>query len=323
MWLSSAAIREPHNNVRITTVRSLTEKSEQQRREWLWGLVRHNLGALSNQLIAISELPTALRMWRISSELLPVATHSITSSFYTDASVKDFLKRELGVLGVFARLHGIRLSFHPGQFVVLGSKAPSIRANAMRELKYHATILKLMGYSGWHDKGCAINVHVGPKDAAVIEMRAAIKDAPDSVRNFLTLENEEFCWDADRLTHTFGDLVPVVLDIHHYWITHGKHLRPDDPLVASIRKTWRGERPKLHHASTENDLCGDASPDSPLNIETLVANYPKTRLRAHSNLPWHTWSNKYAGSFDFDIMWEGKSKNLGAATIAKQLNLIP
>ena len=293
--------------------------SEQQRVKWLTALLVHNMGALDAQIAAVSTLPEELRMWRLSADMLPIPTHPVTKNFYASVYTRQLIEYRLAAVGAAARAAGIRLSFHPGQFVVLGSLRKEVRENAVRELDLHARLFDWMGYTERHQLGCAVNVHVGPKIAAVRAMRRLILDNP-YIAKFLTLENDEFSWSARAIVDNFGDLVPVVLDIHHYWIMHERRLRPASPLVREIRETWHGQRPKIHHALSAPELCPNARQDKLISIHPLLASgITKSALRAHSMSPWHRWSNGYAAEFDSDIMWEGKDKNLGAKAIYTQL----
>jgi hypothetical protein len=91
-----------------------------------------------------------------------------------------------------------------------------------------------------------------------------------SIANFTTLENDEFSWGVEPIIETFGDLVPVVLDVHHYWISEGVRLQPSDPLVNRIRETWRGVQPKLHLAMSYPELCGDYGPKDKMDLQALL-----------------------------------------------------
>ncbi len=310
----------PDANLGTTTVKKLTSLSVRDRREWLWALVHRNLLALDNQIRTVATWPAHRRMWRIGSDVLPVFTHPVSKSFYDNNRVMDEIGRRLLITGKYARKHQIRLSFHPGQFVVLGSQNPLVREQSIAELEYHAMLFARMGYKGWHPDGLSINVHVGLKDPNVKAMRELIKKASSDVQNLLTLENDEFSWCAQRVVDEFGDLVPLVLDVHHYWIHQGVRLKATQPLVSSIKETWRGVQPKLHLAMSYPELC-KASADSLTLSKLLADGNTKAKLRVHADEPWHHKCIEYAGSFGFDIMWEGGNKNLGAAVIAKQLNL--
>lgn len=308
-------------NLGTTTVKKLASLSARDRNNWLWALVDHNLTALANQVAIAAAWPKARRMWRIGSDVLPIYTHDVTQRFYNAQEVQDEIAKRLRAIGDVARAAKLRLSFHPGQFVVIGSKNPGIRENSMRELKYHCDLFTMMGYDGWHPDGIAVNIHVGVKEPAVKEMRTLLRRAPSNVRNMVTLENDEFSWCAREIVDTFGDLVPLVLDVHHYWIHQGKRLKADDPLVNDIRATWRGVRPKLHLAMSFPELC-EASPKNLVLSKLLDAGNTRAKLRVHAQSPWHARCIEYTAGFDMDIMWEGGDKNLGADAIARHLKLI-
>lgn len=318
--LNEAGDPVPELNLSTTTVKKLTSLVNSDRNAWLWALVDRNLTALANQLSQVAGWPIHRRMWRIGGDILPVYTHAITRHFYGSKEVQHEIEKRLLIIGIDARKANIRLSFHPGQFVVLGSRNPGIRENSMRELIYHCDVFTMMGYVGWHPNGLAVNVHVGLKDPDIQAMRTALKGAPSNVRNFVTLENDEFSWCAARIVETFGDLVPLVLDVHHYWIHQGVRLGPTSELATRIRQTWRGVQPKLHLAMSYPELCSASKHELCLN--TLIEdNNTRSGLRVHAPEPWHRGCIHYAGRFGFDIMWEGGNKNLGAATISSVLKL--
>src|ERR1700712_817373 len=64
-----------------------------------------------------------IRMYRLSSDLAPYATHPDMPQFHSMVRDSD---AELRALGAKARRLGIRLSFHPSQFVVLNSPDPAL-----------------------------------------------------------------------------------------------------------------------------------------------------------------------------------------------------
>lgn len=322
-WVDADGVSDPAANFRISTVTRLTAMTNAARHEFLTELVKHNMRALRNQFEKVAALPEPLRMWRIGSDVLPVATHAITAAFYADADVQALITKRLLWCGNFARKNNLRISFHPGQFVVLGSQSAQIRENSLRELEYHCDVLARMGYTGWHPNGASVNIHVGLKNPDIAAMRATLLSRDTDIRNLVTLENDEFSWGAEAIVDTFGDIVPLVLDVHHYWIHTGRRLHPDSEFVNQIRATWRGVQPKLHLAMSHPHLCGEATPKAQLLLDTLLeAGQTRAGLRAHSQEPWHTRSIDYAGKFGFDIMWEGKNKNLGAWQIAHQLKLV-
>jgi UV DNA damage endonuclease len=321
VWVNPDYTVDRKFNQRSATVAYVSGLRPRERHEYLHDIAMHNTRTLRFQLQELARLPKPLRMWRIASGLLPLKTHKVSDSYYRDSDAHSLIGERLAWCGRFAREHGIRLSFHPGQYVVLGSRTPAVRAASVMEMEYHGEIYHRMEYRGWHQDGFAINVHVGLKDPDIPLLRKTIRGLDSSVRNTMTLENDEFSWSTERIVHHFGDLVPVVLDVHHHWIHEGRRLKPTDPLVDAIRATWRGVQPKLHLAMSNPELTG-AGPRDRLSLNPLLRNgQTKSSLRAHSLHPWHTRSIDYAARFGYDIMWEGKDKNVGVMQIAEHLGM--
>jgi UV DNA damage endonuclease len=127
---------------------------------------------------------------------------------------------------------------------------------------------------------------------------------------------------------SLGDLLPVVLDIHHHWIREGEYISPNDFRVQRVLDSWRGLRPTLHYSVSREDCLVNHSiehlPDAKLLLE---AGHKKQKLRAHSDFYWNDSVNKWALSFleNFDIMCEAKGKNLASFALhnrAKELNYL-
>lgn len=180
--LNEYGVTVPELNFRSTTVKYLSSLAKRDRHAMLAALVEHNLNALLGQVALFSWMPEPLRMWRLNGDILPLRTHPIAADFYT-TRLLDWVESQMSAIGKTARKNNIRLSFHPAQYVVLGSQNANVRAASMRELEAFGELFWFMGYRKWHEQGLAINVHVGPKVAAVKEMRRAIKRAPETVRN--------------------------------------------------------------------------------------------------------------------------------------------
>jgi UV DNA damage endonuclease len=133
-------------------------------------------------------------------------------------------------------------------------------------------------------------------------------------RNTLTLENEEYTHGLlDCLS--LSDLVPTVMDIHHFWIREGEYIEPTDDLVKRVIDSWRGVRPTLHYSvSREDCLVEHSRHERPSHDALIEAGYSKQKLRAHSNYYWNDAVNDWALTFldNFDMMCESKAKNLAS-----------
>ncbi len=94
---------------------------------------RKNLEA--TQRILYYNAAHGIRLFRLSSSLIPLATHP---DVQIDVAAK--YKDELRNLGEFANTQGIRLSMHPNQYTMLNGKDSVVNA-AVEDLHYHAAIL--------------------------------------------------------------------------------------------------------------------------------------------------------------------------------------
>lgn len=297
---------------RTTTLRWINSVSRDRAEEKLHEVVLHNLDAQLRMLDYVGTLPPALRMLRLSSDLLPFYSHPEVAEFYQRQEILDRLAARLGEIGGLARQLGVRLSFHPGQYCVLGSDKAQVVDNSLAEFEYHADMIRMMGFGRqFQDFKC--NVHIAGRLGGE-GIRAVWPRLSEVARNCITFENEEKTYGVDDCL-ALADLAPVVLDIHHCWINEERYIDPDDPRVARIIDSWRGVRPVMHHSQPPESLMEQGfSPRQQLQMPALLEKVSKRVLYSHSKRMWNDWTNRYAKAFldRFDMMFEAKDKNLAA-----------
>ncbi len=304
----------PVPNIKTTTITWLNSAPRQKAVDKLTDLMKHNIVALLSQVNYVGSLPHGRRMLRISSDVLPAYTHDDWSWFYWESNTVSFLERELMKVGNRARELDVRLSFHPGQFCVLGSENTQVVENSIQEFEYHVDLIRYMGFGKtFQDFKC--NIHIGGK-AGPTGFKAALKKLSREARNVITVENDEFKWGIEASLELVNDCA-LVLDIHHHWIRTGEYIEPSDPRVLRMMESWRGVRPVIHYSCSREEVIGeywdsDLLPD--LNELVGVHGYTKTQLRAHSDYYWNMASNRWCYQFvnTHDIMLESKMKNLAA-----------
>ncbi|MFL6535130.1 MAG: UV damage endonuclease UvsE [Pseudomonas sp.] len=312
--LSAAALKtiEAPFNPRTTTLRWMDSVSAQIARDKLLEIVTHNLDAQLRLIAYVAELPPTLRMLRLSSDLLPFYSHPKVSAFYQDRGIQSQLAERFAAIGDLARSANIRLSFHPGQYCVLGSDKPPVVENSLAEFEYHADMIRMMGFGRrFQDFKC--NVHIAGRLGGE-GIRSVWPRLSEVARNCITFENEEKTYGVDDCLQ-LADLAPVVLDIHHCWINENDYIAPDSPRVQRVIDSWRGVRPTMHYSQPPErlqELGFDA--DDKLEMEALLKVVSKRDLYGHSAQMWNHWTNQYALSFldRFDIMLEAKDKNVAA-----------
>jgi UV DNA damage repair endonuclease len=297
-------------NTRVTTVAWLNRQTQDVAEQRLWDLMVHNISSIHKLIDRVGDLDERRRMVRLGSDILPVYTEPTWSYFWRRADVRRYAESALAKVGALARSKDVRLSFHPGQFVVLASDNPDIVARSIEEFEYHADLIRWMGYGQtFQDFKC--NVHIAGKQgpAGII---AALQRLSPEARNTITIENDEMRWGIEESLMLVNHCA-LVLDIHHHWIRTGEYIEPDDVRVDIIKDSWRGVRPALHYSVSREDYI----PDHDVNVRPdmfllLDQGFKKSKLRAHSDFYWNNAVNSWAESFstDFDIQCESKAKNL-------------
>ena len=106
----------------------------------------------------------------------------------------EFARPLLEEAGALAKSLGHRLTFHPGQFNVVGTPSEETFAKTIAELDWHAEVLDIMGC----DQDSIMVVHgggvYGDKPATIARWAQNFRRLPERVRRRLVLENCEKCY---------------------------------------------------------------------------------------------------------------------------------
>jgi len=304
-------------NTGSTTVAWLNRQSRDVAEQRLWDLMVGNIESTRKLVERVALLDPALRMVRISSDILPVYTQADYANFWRKPDVIAYCETNFKRVGDIARANHVRLSMHPGQFVVLASINEGIVERSIEEFEYHADMARWLGY-GKTFQDFKINVHISGKQGPD-GIRTAYKRLTPEARNCITIENEENSWGLNDCL-SISDIVPIVLDVHHHWIREGEYILPEDDRVKRVVDSWRGVRPTMHYSvSREDYLVGHDSLTAPVHAQLLLDGYKKQKLRAHSDFYWNQKTNEWAITFlnQFDIMCESKGKNLASMELYK------
>ena len=308
-------------NNRTTTVAWLNRQPRAVAEQRLWDIMEHNCGTTLNLVERCGTFTAGLRMVRLSSDILPVATEPTYEYFWRLPDVRQAVEKKCAAIGEAARRLDVRVSFHPGQFCVLASIDETIVRKSIDEFEYHTDLARWMGFgSSFHDHGFKINVHIsgrkGPEG-----IRAIWDKLSPEARNLITLENEEHVYGLDD-TLSLADIIPTVFDCHHHWIKTGNYIKPTDDTIKRVIDSWRGIRPTMHYSvSHESILDGHDNSVLPSMTALLESGHKKGKLRAHSDFMWNNAVNQYVAEFweNFDIQVESKAKNLASAKLYYEL----
>lgn len=301
-------------NGRSTTMRWLREHpAEAEQRQW--DIMNHNTSAAIKLIEKVATLPANRRMVRLGSEMLQGYTEKDWKAWWQRPEIQSHLEKIFAPVGETARRLDVRISFHPGQFCVLGSESAEIVDRSIEEFEYHADMARWMGF-GKRFQDMKINVHISGKAGAAGARRAWNRLSTEA-RNCITFENEEITHGLDDCLE-LADIVPTVLDVHHHWIKTGEYISPSDDRVKRVVDSWRGVRPAMHYSvSREDILVGHAVHHRPDHASLLESGHKKQKLRAHSDFYWNQAATDWVLGFwdQFDIQCESKGKNLASEQV--------
>ena len=284
-----------------------------------------------------------LDMYRLSSDIAPYATHPDMPQFHAMVAESD---AELRAFGAKARDYGIRLSFHPSQYVLLNAPDPALTRKSIWDLASQAEMLDRMGL----DDEAVMVTHVGgvygDHEASRARWIAGWEQCPEHVRRRLVLENDDIRFSAaDALWIHERTGVRLIFDYQHFWCLNPERLDMRETLERFL-VTWpAGVRPKIHFSSPRTELreikqkitpearaAAKAGSAKAKKGELLKAPVKATaRVKTVLRPPIWTGHADFTNPFEFatfmrmaeglvfDVMLEGKSKDLSLLRLRPDL----
>jgi UV DNA damage endonuclease len=232
-----------------------------------------------------------IRVFRLSSELFPHKSNENVEDY-----TLDYADSELKKVGALARKYGHRLTFHPGQYNVLGTPNPKTLQRTIADLDWHAEVLDRMEMP----PESVMVIHggglYGDKKATMDRWCENYMKLPSFIKKRLVLENCEKCFsvtDCLLISQRVG--VPVVFDTHHFECY--KLLHPNETFeemsfyIPDILNSWGTIKPKFHISEQGSGKIGHHS-DFIENIPQCMLDIPKDY------------------NVNIDIMIEAKKKEL-------------
>ncbi len=205
-------------------------------RDRLVEAVRRN----AEDLVKLVEMSRGMGLstFRVGSDLIPFASHPLFEEGWL-SEVRPILE---GARSRIAPL-GVRLTMHPGQFVVLSSPSDEVVSSSLRELEYHFWALDVLGAG---EEGIVV-VHLGGTrgdKASSIRRFLSVLERESWLRRRLALENDERALSArEALSLAEAGGIPMVFDHYH----HRLNPSPFDPERAL--STWGRRTPEAHLSS--------------------------------------------------------------------------
>jgi len=238
--------------------------------------VKQNLNAFHNQIKRVAAYNhDALKMYRITSDLLPLYTHKQLGQLYDD-QVMTLISNSLGRTGKLIKENKIRVTSHPSQFTTLSSDKSHVIDNSIVDLEHHVMIFKTLGLNP-DDHGVVINIHANGTSWTL----------PDRARHlfpYISLENDEKQAGHDKVLHlckTYA--IRYVFDIHHHAVkTGGDYPSIDSDVVKSVLSTWPNNQTPLLHLSQSRDPDTLVGAHSDMITDKTLINHAKQFLTVGS-----------------------------------------
>ncbi|MBW6528870.1 UV DNA damage repair endonuclease UvsE [Sphingomonas sp. RHCKR7] len=280
-----------------------------------------------------------LDMYRLSSDLAPYATHPDMPQFHDMVRESD---AELAAFGAKARALGIRLSFHPSQYVLLNSPDEALTAKSIWDLSSQAEMLDRMGL----DDEAVMVTHVGgvydDHDASRERWLRGWERCPEHVRRRLVLENDDLRFSAaDALWINERTGVRLIFDYQHFWCLNPEGLDLRDTLERFLASWPIGVRPKIHFSSPRTEMrevkqkitAKQRASGKTVRAGELVKAPVKAGARVKTVLRPPVWTGhadftnpfefatfmRTAAGLVFDVMMEGKAKDISLLKLRPDL----
>ena len=259
-----------------------------------------------------------IRMYRMSSDVAPYVTHPDLPQFHNQ--VRE-CQSELADLGKMARAQGLRLSFHPSQFVIMNSPDDALNDKGIADLAAQAEILDRMELG----PEAVLVIHVGGTYGDRVSGRArwasTYRRLPEPARRRLVLENDDVRYSAADVLLIHEEVgVPLVFDNQHFWCNNPERL----DLAETIRRflaTWpAGVRPKMHFSSMRTEMRQLPRKDRKTGKLKTVLQPPIWTGHADFAHPFEFVAVMHAAAGqDFDVMLEAKAKDLALLRLRRDL----
>jgi UV DNA damage endonuclease len=231
-----------------------------------------------------------ISLYRLSSDLIPLATYALDWHWWEDTDIQNMAEK----IKQIAAGGRIRISMHPDQFCVLNSDKAEVVKGSIIILEHHNKLSNMVGNK-------ILVLHIGSgaggKRKAIERFIQNFGTLDSDIQKKIVVENDDKIFNAEDVLSLCENLgIPMVLDIHHHNCNHEDDTLPQ--LIERIRKTWKGQRPKMHLSS------GKSCPTD----------------RRHSDfIDFEDYKRAVALVKDgFDIMMECKEKDLAVLEIMRK-----
>lgn len=211
-------------------------------------IIKNNLNTLYE--ILLYNVKNNIHFYRITSNLIPLATHKEVSFDYVTTYQSDYIK-----IANLINHSKMRCDMHPEQYAILNSTKKEVVENTKSILSYHVKLLKALQI-----EDPLLVLHVGSsvfgKEKSIERFIYQFNKLPKNVRNAIALENDDKTYTVEDVLRICEKLdIRMVLDYHHYLCNKGEVDIQNQ--YQRIFNTWHGKIPKVHFSSPKNKTKKD------------------------------------------------------------------
>jgi len=238
-----------------------------------------------------------IHFYRLTSKLIPLATHKDVSLNYRNKYISKFKE-----IGNKIKQNNMRIDLHPDQFTILNSTKKEVIDNTQKILDHQYEVLELLDI-----KNKIIILHTGGnvfgKEQSIRRFINNFNKLPSYIRKTIALENDDKIFNIKDVLYICQKLdIPFVLDYHH-------HICNNDGIdineyYQDIFSTWKKINPKIHFSSPKNQTKKDIRSHHDYIDSDSFINFIESIK--HLN-------------FDIDIMIEAKEKDEAMFRLVRNL----
>ena len=241
-------------------------------------------------------------LYRMSSDMFPWMSEYDFSDLpnYSDISYLCTM------IGNYAKGNGVRLSFHPGPFNVLGSNNANVVQKTIDELTKHAQIMDMMGLDQSHQY--PINIHVSATKPSKNVITRQFCDnfhlLPQTVKSRLTVENDDKIaqYTPKELHHSVHSEIGIPITFDQFHFLCGNQDTSMQEALELCLSTWATARALTHHSSSKRIEHDD----------------DKIKVTAHAD---YIYEPIQDFGHDFDTDLEAKQKDKAVLNYREKFNI--
>lgn len=209
-----------------------------------------------------------IKFFRVSSQLVPFASHPVCKFDW-----QDYFKKQFKEIGSYVKGNNLRLSMHPDQFVVINSNKPLVVERSINELIYHCEVLDLMGL----DSTNKIVIHAGgvygDKEGSIKRFKKIHSGLPSNLMKRLIVENDEKSYDVKDCLNL---RLPVIVDtLHHKLNNNGE---PIKEVIKLASGTWRKtDGRQIIHYSEQRPGASPGAHSQTISVKKFMNFYEKIK----------------------------------------------